>query len=453
MKLTVIGGGGVRSLFLAKSLAMEAEASGLAEIVLMDSDERKLEYFGHLALEGAKRLAPELKFSLTSDPVEAVRDADYVITTIRVGGDAMRVEDEKICLKHGVLAQETTGAGALSFAMRSLPTLAKYCELIRRHAKPDVKVFNFTNPAGLVSQGLRDLGYDFTYGICDAPTSLLQQIARMLGVEADRVSARAVGLNHLSWFPEVYLDGEDITTELIRDPRLYVETDMQFFEPELVERYGMLFNEYLYYYYYREVALKNIQQAKETRGQQILRINTEMMQAFEEIKNPTFDEALALFEHYYGMREDSYMASETGKARKKKWSFDLYAPDPGGYAGVALGFIRLENSAQGGRMIMNLPNNGAISYLKDDDVIEQSIVVSSQGVRADQALALPAPAEALIQTMKAYERQACRAIEEASLDLAADALQMHPLIQSYSLGRSLAEDFFKLNEDYLEVLV
>ena len=450
MKLTVIGGGGVRSLFLAKSLAMEAKATGITEVVLMDNDETKLEYFGHLAEEGARRLDPELKFSLTSDPKAAVKDADYVITTIRVGGDKMRVEDENICLRHGLLAQETTGAGAFSFAMRSLPVLAHYCELIKQYAKPSVKVFNFTNPAGLVSQGLRDLGYDFTYGICDAPTSLLQQIARMLGVSAERVSARAQGLNHLSWFPEVFLDGEDITQKLIDDPRLYQETDMQFFEPDLVKRYGVLFNEYLYYYYYREQAVANIANAEATRGQQILKINTAMMEAFEELEDPSFEEALALFEHYYGMREDSYMASETGKKRQKPWSFDLYAPDPGGYAGVALSFIRLENQETPGRMIINIPNNGAIPYLENDDVIEQSIVVSKAGVIPDPSTPLPAPAEQLISSMKAYERQACRAIEKGSIDLATDALQMHPLIQSYSLGRSLAEEFFELNHDFVE---
>ena len=72
-----------------------------------------------------------MRFSITSDAVEAVTDADYVITTIRVGEDDMRARDERIALNKGILGQETTGAAGFSFAMRSVPALAEYCELIK----------------------------------------------------------------------------------------------------------------------------------------------------------------------------------------------------------------------------------------------------------------------------------------------------------------------------------
>ena len=166
MKLTVIGGGGVRSMFLAKSIAQRAEELHIDELVFMDNDPEKLRIYGGLAAHVARMLCPTMKFTLTSSAEEAVTDADYVITTIRVGGDATRVRDERLALDLGILGQETTGAAGVSFAMRSIPALAEYCELIKKLAKPGVKVFNFTNPAGVVSQALRDMGYDFTYGIC-----------------------------------------------------------------------------------------------------------------------------------------------------------------------------------------------------------------------------------------------------------------------------------------------
>jgi len=152
MKITVIGGGGVRSIFLAKSLAHSGEKLGIKEIVFMDNNEEKLNIYGRMAKEVAKRIAPSITFELTTDPIEAVRDTDYVITTIRVGEDDMRVKDERIALSYHLLGQETTGAAGFSFAMRSVPALAHYCELIKQYAKKDVKVFNFTNPAGVVSQ-------------------------------------------------------------------------------------------------------------------------------------------------------------------------------------------------------------------------------------------------------------------------------------------------------------
>ena len=134
MKISVIGGGGVRSMFLAKSLAQASRELGFDEIVFMDNDEKKLNIYGRMAQQLVKKLQPELNFSLTSDAVEAIRDADYIITTIRVGEDDMRIRDERIALDKHLLGQETTGAAGFSFAMRSVPALANYCELAKQYA-------------------------------------------------------------------------------------------------------------------------------------------------------------------------------------------------------------------------------------------------------------------------------------------------------------------------------
>ena len=83
MKLAVLGGGGVRSLFLARSLAARAKDLEIQELVFMDNDPEKLRIYGTLAKETAKRICPSLRFSLTADSREALTDADYCITTIR----------------------------------------------------------------------------------------------------------------------------------------------------------------------------------------------------------------------------------------------------------------------------------------------------------------------------------------------------------------------------------
>ena len=87
MKLTVIGGGGVRSMFLAKSIAQKADRLSITELIFMDNNEKKLNIYGKMARTVAAKINPDINFTLTSDAVEAVRDADYVITTIRVGED------------------------------------------------------------------------------------------------------------------------------------------------------------------------------------------------------------------------------------------------------------------------------------------------------------------------------------------------------------------------------
>ena len=119
MKITVIGGGGVRSMFLAKSLAQSSEELGFTEIVFMDNDEKKLQIFGTMAKQVSKRIKPELKFRMTTDAVDAVKDADYIITTIRVGGDEMRISDERIALDKGVLGHYRCGRIFFCHAFRT----------------------------------------------------------------------------------------------------------------------------------------------------------------------------------------------------------------------------------------------------------------------------------------------------------------------------------------------
>ncbi|MBR0536727.1 MAG: 6-phospho-beta-glucosidase, partial [Clostridia bacterium] len=147
MKLTVIGGGGVRSMFLAKSLAQKAQELDIDKLYFMDTDPEKLRIYGAMAQKVAKLLAPRLLFTCTESAEEALDGADYVITTIRVGGDRLRALDERAALDLGVLGQETTGAAGFSFAMRSIPALLEYCELAKKYSKPNVHIFNFTNPA------------------------------------------------------------------------------------------------------------------------------------------------------------------------------------------------------------------------------------------------------------------------------------------------------------------
>lgn len=438
-------------MFLAKSIAQRAAALNINELVFMDNDPEKLRIYGGLAAHVAKKLCPELGFVLTGDPVAAVKDADYVITTIREGGDFMRVQDERIPLSLGVLGQETTGAAGLSFAMRSVPVLAAYCDLIRTHAKPGVKVFNFTNPAGVVSQALRDMGYDFTYGICDAPSGMLHQFADFYGVDAQRVKGECYGLNHLSFFQSITLDGKEIMPDLIHNSLAYEKTDMRFFEPKLLQERGCILNEYLYYFYYREKAVANILSAGHTRGECICSINTQMTEELSKMDiEHDFGKCLAVFEKWYGMRENNYMASETGVRRDKPWTFDLDSKDAGGYAGVALKFIEIARSGKPDSMILCVPNAGAIDGLADDDIVEVTCDITPEGCVPHKIGAVDPQHLELIRRVKVYERLAAKAIVEKNEQAAVDCLTLHPLVNSYSLACKIADAYFDLNQEYIK---
>ena len=436
-------------MFLVRSIAHRATSLGITELVLMDTDLEKLSIFGGMARHIARILAPEMDLRLTTDPVDAVQRADYVITTLRVGGDEMRSKDERIALDLGVLGQETTGAAGFSFAMRTVPILKKYCELIRKHATPHVKVFNFTNPVGIVSQALRDAGYDFTYGICDAPSGMLNQFGRLFDAPPAEVSGEMFGLNHLSWFFRIFVKGNDIVPWLIHSERAHTGSDLRLFEPDLLSFLGFVPNEYLFYYYYRERAVENILNAGKTRGEIIMETNREMIRELKllDIEND-FDGCLDVFTKWYAIRENQYMANESGVRRETSWSFDPYASDDGGYAGVALRFIDILQSGKPGDMILTVPNQNAVDFLPETDTVEVTCTVSADGCNPHRFENIPPDIVELIRRVKYYERMGAMAINRRDRKAAVSCLMMHPLVNSYSLAVSLADRYILQNADY-----
>ena len=276
MKIAVIGGGGVRSPLLARSIAFKSKEIGIDEVVFMDNQIEQLDIYGTISKIASAKINPNLRFELTTSIEEAVKDANYIITTIRVGNDEMRIRDERTALAHGVIGQETTGAAGISFAMRSVTVLARYCEIIKKLSQPNVKVFNFTNPAGIVTQTLRDMGYDFCYGICDAPTSLIESVIRIGGYDKDRLSFECIGLNHFSFITSVKYDGQEVLDGILDSQEIHQHSDLKFMDQALMKRKRMLFNEYLYYYLYPNEAYRNISQSAKIRSEIIKEINDGM---------------------------------------------------------------------------------------------------------------------------------------------------------------------------------
>lgn len=450
MKLTVIGGGGVRSMFLAKSIACRAEKMDITELVFMDNNEKKLNIYGKMAREVSRRLCPSMSFVLTTDPVSAVRDADCVITTIRAGEDRMRCRDERIALDLGILGQETTGAAGFSFAMRSIPALKEYCELIKKYAKPDAMMFNFTNPAGVVSQTLNDMGYDFIYGICDAPSGMLRRFEELYNYPENHLDALCYGLNHLSFFKYIKAGGIDITSKIVSDDKAYENTDLRYFSKDFLMRKQYVPNEYMYYFYNREKAIENILKAPRTRGEQIAEINEKMTEELSRIDiENDFQKAFEIFDYYYGLRENSYMASETGNKRKSTWHFDMYGADDGGYAGVALGIIDAKMKQSGKKIIACVPNkNKAVDFLKETDTVEISCEIINGEVTPVKIGEVPFENREIITRVKAYERMASKAIINCDRQSAVDCLYLHPLVASYSLAEKLVDSYIELNKDF-----
>ncbi|MBQ8093210.1 MAG: glycoside hydrolase [Clostridia bacterium] len=411
MKIGILGGAGVRTVIFINGLLSRCRQLDISEVVLYDIDRKKLEVIGKLCQYTVLRGGGHVSVRYVNVPEEAIRGMDYIVTTLRVGGDHARVMDERIALRRGVIGQETTGAGGFSMAVRTVPVLMHYMEIIQKLA-PDAVVFNFTNPSGLVTQALHTAGYRQVIGICDAPSSMKTRMTEYLHLPEDELYVEFFGLNHLSWIRKaehVSSDGqrEDLTEQLLRDDTfLATVQELGVFDPQVIRETGLLPNEYLYYFYHRERALENMLNAPQLRGEVIEKVNQEMFVALYQMDIDRDPEA-ALQTFLWGMqlRENSYMTIETGNSiRPLTEKGKLSIPTGMGYAGVMLDCIEGLQSASGRYLVLSVRNDGSLPCLFNDDVVEMTCHVSLGGIVPVRQVEVPEICKTYIQLIKRYER-------------------------------------------------
>jgi len=452
MKLALIGGGGVRAPLLIQSALRRAGRLGLAEICLMDTDEAQLETIGALCLELGRRAGNAVAVTLTTSAEVAFAGAAYVVTTIRPGGVEGRIADERIALAQDVLGQETTGAGGFAMALRSIPTILDYAAKLRS-ISPAAWLFNFTNPAGLVTQALHDAGFDRCVGICDSANGAQHAVAKWLGVAEQAVETDVFGLNHLSFSRHAMVAGEDRLPAALADDAFLSHTALKVFAPEIVRRHGLWLNEYLYYYYYADRALADLK-AGATRGEEVQALNHGLMRQLAEIdvrRNPAA--ALEAYFAYEHQRSASYMqhANQHGEppAGPGAAGTPTAEADGEGYAGVALSLIEALEGGTPIRTGLNVANRGAITGLRDDDVVEVSCRVDRGGIRPVPSGEMPEAQRYLVESVKHYERLTVEAVREHSRDLAVEALVAHPLVLSYSRAEPLVDNYLAAHAAYV----
>ena len=453
MKLTVIGGAGVRSPLLMPALARRQDAIALREVVLVDRDEAKLAVMGPLCRHAAQRAGGRFDVTWSTEVGEALPGSGAVITTIRPGAEAGRVADERIALEHGVLGQETTGAGGFAMALRTIPAVVEIAREMERQC-PDAPLLNFTNPAGLVVQALiARFPRLRIVGICDTPTSMRRQVAAAFDRRAEEISVRFFGLNHLSWMSEATVDGMNVVPRILNEPALRSRLpELALFDPDLLRLLGMVPNEYLYFYYYRERALANIQAAAETRGRQVQRLSAGLVRDLLEIDPATSpDRAWTRYRQYLDERHGTYLAMESGTesvVTGEQPTETQHADEGEGYGGVALDLLTA-GTGRSSELVVNVPNRGAIPGMRDDDVVEVACRCDADGIHPIPLDPIPEDQLLLMQTVKRYERLTVEAVATRSRDRATEALMAHPLIGSYTVARGLVDAYLAEHRAYI----
>jgi 6-phospho-beta-glucosidase len=448
MKISIVGAG-ARAPLLIPALARRQTALDLQTVILMDTDAQKLELLAPLCRQNLERSGGTFALSWTDDSSEALSGAAAVITTIRVGGEEGRVLDERIALERGVLGQETTGPGGFAMALRTIPAMLGYARQMQQLC-PDAWLFNFTNPAGLVTQSLtQELSNLRIVGICDTPSGMHHDVAAAFGLTPAEVPVRFFGLNHLSWLLEATVAEENVVPRLIDDERLAGRVEaLTLFDRSLVRLLGVIPNEYLYYYYYRDRAVAGLRAAKETRGRQVQRLGAELLrdlQAIEPAKNP--DRAWKRYTQYLDARHDSYLALERGAPARRESGEESSVTEGEGYVGVALDILTAAVTGVSRDVIANVPNRGASPAMADEDVLEVACRCDTAGIHPIPVGDVPEHAVLLTKQVKRYERLTIEAVRQRSRLLAIEALMEHPLVGSYPLARSLVNAYLEVHRD------
>ncbi|MCR4401611.1 MAG: 6-phospho-beta-glucosidase [Firmicutes bacterium] len=471
MKLTILGGAGVRTPAFVQGILKASSDLGVDEVHLTDSDADKLHLIGFIVREMVARAGDPFRLNLSTDAREALVDADFVVSALRVGGLEGRAIDEAVALRHGVIGQETTGPGGICMGLRTIPVMLDYAKLIAELA-PKAWLINFTNPSGMITEAiLSHGGMNRVVGVCDGPSSMVRRIAAALGVNESRAYFDYFGLNHLGWLRGVYVDGEDVLGPMLSrldEPgvreRLGTLHEISIFGAEFVRELGAIPNEYLYYYYYNREALEHIRRARERRGQFLLRTTRELLGRLRAAVAKG-DAALALREYteYMDTRHRMYMRTETGTdqpdeeaAVQEVTSAETRAEIPreseqdrahddtdgdGGYDRIALGVMKAVALNSNRVMILNTRNAGSIKGLDDDVVAEVPCVVSADGVRPIAVGSIPNECLGLMQIVKECEKLTIEAAVTGSYNAAWKALALHPLVPSVAAAREILDDY------------
>ena len=215
MIITLCGGGSTFTPGIVKSIALRKDELDVDEIRLYDINEERQRKIGVLVdwiLH--EDLGLDIKLTVTTDKETAFTDASFVFAQMRVGGYAMREQDEKIPLRHGVVGQETCGPGGIAYGLRSIPDIMQLIDYMEAYS-PNCWMLNYSNPAAIVSEGCRVLRPNARIiNICDMPIAIIDVVCAALDIEKKDVEYDYFGLNHFGWFTSIRHKGEEVLPQL-----------------------------------------------------------------------------------------------------------------------------------------------------------------------------------------------------------------------------------------------
>ena len=426
LKVAVIGGGSTYTPELINGFLERRESFPVDELWLMDISQERLDVVGKFAQRMVEAKGAPFKVFLTTNQREAITNANYVITQLRVGMMEARRNDEYLGMRHGLIGQETTGVGGMAKAMRTIPVILSVAKDIREVGAPGCMLANFTNPAGLVTEAIFRYGEGVpAVGVCNVAIGVkngfLKEIEAETGqkINPDHAQLKTLGLNHLTWHYGFTVEGEEIFPRILER---YVEKlradEHPAWTPETIEALRMIPNYYLSYFYYTQKKVAEQEKWPPSRAEQV--------QAIEE-----------------------NLLKEYAEPDRTEPPDDLMKRGGAYYSTVATQLLNAHYNDLGETHVVNLRHNGAVPGWPADWVLEMPAQVNKAGVTPLPADPLPQSVFGLIAQVKAFEILTVEAAVHGDRRAAYQALLAHPLGPSADKVDAVLNDLLETNRQHL----
>lgn len=426
VKIVTIGGGSSYTPELVEGFIKRYDRLPVDELWLVDIEEgkQKLDIVSALARRQIEKAGLPIKLYTTLDRREALPGADFVTTQMRVGLLDARIKDERIPLSHGILGQETNGAGGLFKGLRTIPVILDICKDIKELC-PDAWLINFTNPAGMVTEAVYRYGvHKKAIGLCNVPINMHMSIAEIVGRPTDEVEVHFGGLNHMVYATKVLVDGEDKTAEVLDKWGTMSMNNIKgiSWNKGFVDALGVIPCPYHRYFFmakeYLEEAIEKFEHHG-TRAETVKQVETEL---FELYKNPELDEKPELL-------------SKRGGAY---------------YSDAACNLICSIYSDRGDIQVVNTLNKGrAVENFEEDEVVEVSCRITKDGPIPLKIGALPKATNGLAQQIKSFEVASVEAAVSGDYNKALLAMMINPLVASQKYGIQVLDELLWAHRKYL----
>lgn len=429
LKIVTIGGGSSYTPELVEGFINRYKELPIRELWLVDikEGEEKLNIIGELARRMVKKSGLPIEIYLTLDRRQALKDADFVTTQIRVGLLEARKEDERIPLKYNVIGQETNGPGGLFKALRTIPVILDIAKDMEELC-PDAWLINFSNPAGMVTEAVLKYGkIKKVIGLCNVPIGMEMAVAKILEVESSRIRMDFAGLNHMVYGLNVYLDGEKITEkviELLNSEKANITMKNIVgleWEKDFMKALGIVPCPYhRYYYKTSEMLEEELKEAKKsgTRAEVVKKIEEE------------------LFELY----KDTNLDVKPPQLEKRGGAY---------YSDAACRLIHSIYNDKRDIQPVNTMNKGAITGIPYDSSVEVSCIITKEGPIPMTIGELPVAVRGLIQQIKSFEILAVEAAVTGEYDKALLAMTINPLVHSDKVAKKILDEMLEAHKKYL----